>query len=223
MTASDASLSVEDAHEAEAVCDAIRRGGVDAFVLADGEIRLLDSARAPCLAVVNRMCQGAVVVDATGAIVFANEVFLSLVQAPQRELFGRPLASHVASTDHAMLASLLASTGDAKGELQLRTAGGARPVVQVTVATLEEMRLVLFLDVTLQKRHEATDARTRKFLGMLAHEMRNLLGPVTLTTARLRKMRRDDADLQSALETIERQANRMAALIDDLQRVNPRE
>lgn len=205
--------------EAADTLNAIRSGQVDAFVVGDAGVHVLDSVNAPYRAVVEHMKQGAVTVDATGLITFANDTFLHMVKAAP-ELLGTPLAALVAPGDQATLASLLRSDG-AQAELQLRCADGSRPVVEVSVTLLEDVRLLLFSDVTLQKRHEATDARTRKFLGLLAHELRNILSPINNTAARLKKSA--DADTREAAEMIERNATKMLALVEDLRRVNPKE
>ena len=76
--------------------------------------------------------------------------------------------------------------------------------------------------ITERKRHEASDERTRRFLGMLAHEFRNILGPIN-NAAQIVKAKNLDEEAAKAVEMIERQTGRLLALVEDLRRVNPKE
>ncbi len=72
-------------------------------------------------------------------------------------------------------------------------------------------------------RDDAADERASKFLGMLAHEFRNILAPISNSVAYLKRSPALDADSRQAVEVIERQAERLLALIEDLRRINPKE
>jgi signal transduction histidine kinase len=63
--------------------------------------------------------------------------------------------------------------------------------------------------------HEA-DRRKDEFLAILAHELRNPLGPVRNAAHYLRLRNLPDPDVQRSVEMIERQVGQMARLIDDL-------
>jgi nitrogen-specific signal transduction histidine kinase len=78
-------------------------------------------------------------------------------------------------------------------------------------------------DLSLQKRHEATDERTRKFLGMMAHEFRNILGPVRHSVDYLKRAGGLDDDCRKMVEVVDRQTTRLLSLVEDLRRVNPKE
>jgi signal transduction histidine kinase len=58
---------------------------------------------------------------------------------------------------------------------------------------------------------------------MLAHEFGNMLAPISTSAELLKRVDGLDADARRALETIERQVDRLAGLVDDLRCVNPRE
>jgi nitrogen-specific signal transduction histidine kinase len=168
------------------------------------------------------MRQGAVTVQADATIVYANERFISMIGVPNGRLIGSRLTELIAESDRAAFGSMLAARESSQGELRLRCANGDRPVTQATMTSLAGHKLFLFTDLTEQKRHEASDERTRKFLGMLAHEFRNILGPIANSTEVL-KRKNLDADGQKSVDVIERQTSRLLGLVEDLRRINPRE
>jgi signal transduction histidine kinase len=75
----------------------------------------------------------------------------------------------------------------------------------------------------LQKRHAATDERTRKFLGMMAHEFRNILGPVRHSVDYLKRVDGLDPECRKMVDVIDRQSTRLLALVEDLRSINPKE
>ena len=90
-------------------------------------------------------------------------------------------------------------------------------------AIADGQKMCLVSDVSLQKRHEATDERTRKFLGMMAHEFRNILGPIRHSVDYLQRVDRLDPECRKMVELIDRQSTRLLALVEDLRRINPKE
>jgi PAS domain S-box-containing protein len=212
----------EQINEAEATLEAIRKGAVDAFVVGGKQVLMLDSASAPYRTLVERMRQGAVTVQSDGTIVYANERFVSMTGVPYGRLIGSPLSGLIAESDRAGFASMLAAREGAQAELKLRCGNGERPITQATMTSLDGHKLFLFTDLTEQKRHEASDERTRKFLGMLAHEFRNILGPIG-NSVEVLKRKNLDADAQKSVDMIERQTSRLLGLVEDLRRINPRE
>jgi PAS domain S-box-containing protein len=214
--------SSESIEEAEATLEAIRKGAVDAFVVGGKQVMLLDSASAPYRTLVEKMRQGAVTVQPDGTVVYANERFISMIGLPHGRLIGTVLSTLIADGDRPAFASMLAARESAQAELRLRCGNGERPVVQASMTSLDGHKLFLFTDITEQKRHEASDERTRKFLGMLAHEFRNILAPIG-NSVEVLKRKALDADAQKSVESIERQTSRLLALVEDLRRINPRE
>jgi PAS domain S-box-containing protein len=212
-----------DGDEARATLEAIRSGAVDAFVVGGRQVRLLDSAQAPYRVLVEQMRQGAASVDADGAIVYANERLATMLATPIPRLVGTTLAQHVTDADRHALRALLAARSNAQGDLRLVRPNGDPTAVQVTMTVLDGHRLFLFTDVSERKRHEASDERSRRFLGMLAHEFRNILSPIASSTEVLRRTQKLDADGVKSVETIERQTARLVSLVDDLRRINPKE
>jgi PAS domain S-box-containing protein len=212
----------DQVNEAEATLEAIRKGAVDAFVVGGKQVMMLDSASAPYRTLVERMRQGAVTVQTDGSIVYANERFISMIGVPHGRLIGSHLSELITEGDRAAFASMLAAREGAQAELKLRCGNGERPITQATMTSLDGHKLFLFTDLTEQKRHEASDERTRKFLGMLAHEFRNILGPIG-NSVEVLKRKNLDADGQKSVDMIERQTGRLLGLVEDLRRINPRE
>jgi PAS domain S-box-containing protein len=79
--------------------------------------------------------------------------------------------------------------------------------------------VLVFRDITERRRLEVERAeaarRKDEFLTLLAHELRNPLGPVR-NAARLLQLRTDPETLARAGELIERQTGHLARLVDDL-------
>jgi PAS domain S-box-containing protein len=75
-------------------------------------------------------------------------------------------------------------------------------------------------DITDQKRMEeeraGADRRKNEFLAILAHELRNPLGPVRNAAHYLMLKGPTDPDLRRPIEIIDRQVEQMARLVDDL-------
>jgi PAS domain S-box-containing protein len=208
--------------EAEETLEAIRKGAVDAFVVDGKQVLLLEPANTPYRTMVERMRQGAVTISGGGEIVYANERFVSMVGIPNGRVVGSRLVELISESDRAVFNAMLPAKENAQAELRLRSANGERPMTLATMTTLDGHKLFLFTDMTEQKRHEASDERTRKFLGMLAHEFRNILGPISNAVQLLKKSELGP-DSQKAVEVIERQTGRLIGLVDDLRRVNPKE
>jgi PAS domain S-box-containing protein len=211
-----------DPDDAEATLEAIRSGAVDALVVGR-QVMMLDSARSPYRVLAERMRQGAVSINSAGAIVYANERFVSTVAIPHGRLIGSPLMDLVVEGDRPAFKAMLAAGDNAKANFKLRCHNGERPLVQATMTELDGHMLFLFTDLTEQKRHEASDERTRKFLGMLAHEMRNILGPIGNSVELVKRTQKLDADGEKALGVMERQLERLLGLVEELRRINPKE
>ena len=212
----------EELREAVATLEAIRKGTVDAFVVDGKQILVLETANIHYRAMVERMRQGAVTVSNGGEIVYANERFVSMIGIPHGRLIGSALVDLISESDRAAFDAMRAAKDNAQAELRLRSANGERTVTLATMTSLDGHKLFLFADLTEQKRHEASDERMRKFLGMLAHEFRNILGPIGNAVTLLKKAELGP-EPQMAVDVIERQSSRLLGLVDDLRRINPRE
>jgi signal transduction histidine kinase len=136
-------------------------------------------------------------------------------------LVGSDFASKAMATDRAALADLLAGKS-AQAEVKLRRFDGEAIETLISAATLANgQRMYLVTDLTEQKRHKASDERMRKFLGMLAHELRNMLNAMRMSLELLKRQELN-ADCRKAVDAIERQSERMLQLVEDLRSINPK-
>ncbi len=214
--------------EAGATVDAIRNGSVDALVIGGEQVVMLDSAQRFYQAAVDRMQQGVVIVDANGNITYANQRMVALLGTPRERLIGTSLRSRARTGDLESLASVLrTSTGNgssAQAEVRLRRADNEYVSTLITVTAIaDSQKMCLVSDLSLQKRHEATDERTRKFLGMMAHEFRNILGPIRNSVETLKLRGGLDEECRKLVDVVDRQSARLVGLVDDLRSINPRE
>jgi PAS domain S-box-containing protein len=74
-----------------------------------------------------------------------------------------------------------------------------------------------------RQRYRTADARSRAFLGTLAEEFHDILGPMRKAINALKRKPPADADDKRSLELLERQSARLLGLVDDLSRINPKE
>lgn len=212
--------------EAGATVDAIRNGSVDALVIAGEQVVMLDSAQRFYQAAVDRMQQGVVIVGAQGSIAYANQRMAALLGMPRERLVGTSLLKLAHNGDEPSLASLLSAGhgASAQAEVRLRRANKELVSTLVTVTAIaDSQKMCLVSDLSLQKRHEATDERTRKFLAMMAHEFRNILGPIRNSVEVLKGREGLDDECRKLVDVVDRQSSRLLALVDDLRSVNPKE
>jgi len=218
----------EKEDEAGATVDAIRNGSVDALVVAGEQVVMLDSAQRFYQAAVDRMQQGVVIVDAQGNISYANQRMAALLGTPRERLLGTSLRSRARNGDDESLASLLRTNAgqgsSAQTEVRLRRADNEYVTTLITVTAIaDSQKMCLVSDLSLQKRHEAADERTRKFLGMMAHEFRNILGPIRNSVEVLKLREGLDDECRKLIDVVDRQSSRLLALVEDLRSVNPKE
>lgn len=220
-----ADLSQEEAAaEAQQTLDAIRRGEVDAFVMGETVVTL-NNARDPYQVLADRIQQGALTLSARGRIVYANARLVRMLTVPVENLLGTPLENYVVPADRPAIAALLQprSGRSPQAEVRLLRSGGEPLQALVSVAMLADgQSLWLITDLSEAKRHQAADERTRKFLGMLAHEFRNMLNGMRLS-AEVVKREPLGADAAKAVEGLERQMQRMLQVVEDLRTINPKD
>jgi PAS domain S-box-containing protein len=216
----------EAEEEAGATVEAIRTGAVDALVIGGEQVVMLDSAQRFYQAAVDRMQQGVVILGPQGTIAYANQRMASLLGMPRERLSGLSLLKLARNGDEASLASVLNARhgASAQAEVRLRRADNEYVTTQVTVTAIADgQKMCLVSDLSLQKRHEAADERTRKFLGMMAHEFRNILGPIRNSVEALKHREGLDEEASKLVEVVDRQSARLLALVEDLRSVNPKE
>ena len=215
-----------DDEEAAATVEAIRNGQIDAVVVEGEKVLMLDSAQRFYQAAVDRMQQGVLIVNAEGEIGYANERLATLLGMKRERLVGTSLHRLTSNGDQARLKSILGARqgASAQAEVRLRRFDGVFVETLITVTAIADgQKMCLVTDLRLQKRHEAADERTRKFLGTMAHEFRNIVSPIHNSVELLKRMESLDPEARKAVETIERHTTRLVGLIDDLRTINPKE
>jgi PAS domain S-box-containing protein len=172
------------------------------------------------------MQQGVLIVGPDSDITYANEQIASLLGTKRERLVGAFLHRLAPNGDQPRVKSILGARqgATAQAEVRLRRADGEYVDTLITVTAIADGRkMCLVSDLRSKKRHEAADARTRKFLGMMAHEFRNMLSPIHNSVELLKRMDSLDPEARKAVETIERHTSRLVGLVDDLRIINPKE
>ncbi|MDO8700243.1 MAG: ATP-binding protein [Deltaproteobacteria bacterium] len=237
----DANLQEENAdlrrrlEEAEEAIRAIRNGAVDAFVAAEAHgsrVYTLESADRPYRLLVEQMQQGAITLNADGAIAYCNRRFADLLGWPHERLTGVAFRDFVPPDEQALYESLLQQgrAGAGRGEAHLQKADGGLIPVFLTFNALPPDSGVsvggLVTDLTTQRHHEKlnaalealkeSDRRKNEFLAMLAHELRSPLAPIRNALHIMRLAGANGEAVASETEMMERQVGQMVRLVDDL-------
>jgi PAS domain S-box-containing protein len=226
--------------EAIATLDAIRSGEVDALVVTGtqgAQIYTLKDADRPYRVLIEEMRQGALTVDSSGIILFANRRVSELLRTSQEKLLGTALRDFVPDEARPLYDSLLRAglAGNSEGEISLRSEGGGIPVhVAVNALPIDTgIAGVLVTDLTAQKRHQAeriqllsehaaritaeqADRRKDEFIATLAHELRNPLAPIRNALELMRLGKTGGAAKEEPRVMIERQLKLLVRLVDDL-------
>jgi len=162
----------------------------------------------------------------TGRVCEMNYTGADLLEVKPTDVLGQPLAAYVAKGDRvafvAHLARACRSSETIDDELYLRSAGGHRFPVWISTRRSphpdQESCWTIFADLTEHRRRSAahgTDARDR-FVAALSHELRTPLTPVLMATSMLSTFEGLPAPVSKMVETIRRNVEREARLIDDL-------
>lgn len=156
--------------EAEQTLHAIRQGAVDAFVVEESEghrVYTLDSADLPYSALVERMQQGAAMLDANGDIIYCNPSLAQLFAAPQQSIVGVPLLRFVDAEDQPACLDLLqrARVAPVDGEIRLCRADGVLISANFSFSPLARDKSaigVLINDLTSQKQQTEFASRLQQ-------------------------------------------------------------
>ncbi len=120
---------------------------------------------------------------------------------------------------HAAIVFPLAIQGQARGVLMIARKEDASPYLsdEVSIAGDLAHRACVALDnITLVEHIQEADRRKDEFLGMLAHELRNPLGPIYNAVQLLQLIGPKEPRMVELRDIIDRQAKHMGRLIDDL-------
>jgi PAS domain S-box-containing protein len=156
--------------EAEQTLRAIRDGAVDAFVVQELEghrVYTLEGSDLPYSTLVERMQQGAAMLDARACIIYANLSLAQLLGVPREKLIGLPLTKFVAPEDQSACLKLLrdAQTDSSEGETHLLRAGGESIPAHFSFSLLSRDKSatgILISDLTHRKEQGELAARFQR-------------------------------------------------------------
>jgi PAS domain S-box-containing protein len=122
----DASVHLMD--EAEQTLEAIRHGGVDAFVVQESEghrVYALEGADLPYSTLVERMQQGAAMLSGEGCIIYCNQALAELLGTSREAVIGHGLQDFLLAEDTAECQALIrnAQAAPCEGEMTLHCNG----------------------------------------------------------------------------------------------------
>ncbi|MDG6256923.1 MAG: PAS domain S-box protein [Methanomicrobiaceae archaeon] len=154
----------ERLEEAEETLRAIRRGEVDALLVATSEgdrIFTLQGAEHPYRVLVETMNEGAVTTAADGTILYCNSRFVAMVHAAPETIVGTSLLQYVAPEDRESIKVLMACPDQSqrRGEVRLASCDGTSmpALLSFSSAAVEGLPgiCVIATDLSEQKRTEA--------------------------------------------------------------------
>jgi PAS domain S-box-containing protein len=145
--------------EAEETLLAIRKGAVDAFVVEEAQgqrVYALEAADLPYSFLVERMQQGAAMLNAGGDIIYCNQSLARLLGLQAEKLVGTPLCQLIDPGDQAFCQELLdrSKLGSVEGEMRLTCGDRAVPFANFAFMSLAQDGSafgVLVTDLTTQK------------------------------------------------------------------------
>jgi len=162
--------SAELLEEAEQTLRAIRYGAVDAFVVEEPEghrVYTLEGSDLPYSTLVERMQQGAAMLDARGCIVYCNLSLAELLGVSRDRVIGRHLQDFVGPEDVPSYQKLLheAQSGSSEGEMLLRLPDDRLVFANFSFCLLSRDKSatgVLISDLTAQKQQAEFASRLQK-------------------------------------------------------------
>jgi signal transduction histidine kinase/ActR/RegA family two-component response regulator len=224
--------------EAEEALRALSAGEVDAILIDAGRVFTLDQAEKPYWLLVAQVPHPAATLTAKGTIISCNHRFADLLLQPLQALPGKPIQDFVADAGRTVLESLLRDglAAEVQGEVMLQVAGGAPQAAYLGVRPLREGihgECLMLTDLSerqhyqeLKRTQEAlraseeelrsADRKKDAFLATLAHELRNPLAPIRNAAQILKAKGPLQPELEWGRAVIDRQAELMARLLDDL-------
>ena len=150
----------ERLQDAEALCLALQRGEVDAFVMGrsdeDKRVLFVSAAYAGYRRLVDEMPQGALTLSPAGDVLYANPAFAALVGVPEVEPLRARLEDYVAADDRAPLRALLGPRGNGETiDATLVRGDGSELPVRFSVVVASEEFVTLRVSRDLAEVEEA--------------------------------------------------------------------
>jgi signal transduction histidine kinase/CheY-like chemotaxis protein len=226
--------------EAEEALRALSAGEVDAILIDAGreQVFTLDAAEKPYWLLVAQVPHPAATLTAAGTILSCNHRFADLLLHALPSLPGKRVQEFVAPASQPALENLLQDgrAGEVRGEVLLQVGGGSPRAAFLGVRPVREGvhgECLMLTDLSEQQHYQelkrtqealraseeqlrVADRRKDEFLATLAHELRNPLAPIRNAAQILKAKGPPHPDLAWARGVIDRQAELMARLLDDL-------
>ena len=217
--------------EAVQTVEAIRRGEVDAFVVADGgeedRVFVLRSADRLYRLIVESMGEAAVTLSDDGVVTYCNPYFVTLLARDRDEILGRPMRDLLTEETRAVFDTVLRTA--ARGEVEFSSPEGPIPVA-LAVTVLDDFDGSQYCMIVndlrdqrsreqLRAAKEAAEVANRAkddFLAMVSHELRSPI-TVILGWTRMLQMNRVDRDtLALGIDNIHHSTARLLKLVEDI-------
>ena len=193
------------------IIQAIRAGRVDAFVVEEGEAKAvytLDNADLPYSTLVQRMQQGAAMVNSTGHIIYCNPSLAELLGMTSETMVGRRFNELVTADDRPVFQRLLEELQDGSrdGELQLRRCDDTIIPARVSLTTLYRDKSamgVLISDLTSEKSYAELASRIQSLQDeerkKIARDLHDSVGQLlTALAMNLSQLQKENASSSAA-------------------------
>ena len=171
----------------------------------------------------DRIVQGALIVSWDGKVTYANHTLAAMAGLQRSSLAGSPFANLLPDSERERLGIALGAGREAPIQQRftlLRADASGLPVLMTFAPLAHGQASCLVTDLREQKRREESADRLSRFLATLAHELRNILSPMRSSLGALNQASGLDEDARRTVETTQRQAERMLALVEDLRKIN---
>ena len=193
------------------IIQAIRAGRVDAFVVEEGEAKAvytLDNADLPYSTLVQRMQQGAAMVNSTGHIIYCNPSLAELLGMTSETMVGRRFNELVTADDRPVFQRLLEELqdGSREGELRLRRCDDTIVPARVSLTTLYRDKSamgVLISDLTSEKSYAELASRIQSLQDeerkKIARDLHDSVGQLlTALAMNLSQLQKENASSSAA-------------------------
>ncbi|MBD3583958.1 sensor histidine kinase [Flavobacterium selenitireducens] len=228
--------------DANQIIDSIREGAVDALVVNDGsgspQIYAIESADYTYRILIEKFSEGALSINETGLILFANRSFSDLAGLPSEEILGTNFRDYfeVPTLFDALLSAL--QNGPAKAELSLSFSGKMLevylsltdlnpmvPAIGIVITDLSEKKkqqqaLLQYqeqLKTNIEELH-LTNTNLEQVVHVISHDLKEPLRKILTYLSEISKKQGElltDRDLKS-LNIVNASAFRLNSLLDDI-------
>ncbi len=173
----------------------------------------LRSERDVLTGILSSMSEGVLVVGSDGRIVLTNPALKAMLLLGA-DVLGKSILQAIRNADLTELLRHAAERGEMEAELELSGLKPRRVLVRaIKLWDAPGGVLAVVIDVTELRRLETV---RRDFVANASHELRSPLTSIRAAAETLRDVGNDAAAAERFIELIERNAERLAALIDDL-------